>query len=401
MKYNIVIKKALINILLVLSFSFWMLIISLNLASQYYLRKGRASSNDQEMIKAYFKASMLNPFDPQPINELAKVILKQASSKTNTSDFFEKARDMYIEALNLNPNNAEYRSALALIKIALFNENPDKYQDNLEMGIKDLKEALLCDPYGVNISYILGYTLVSIWDRLKEADQKLAIEKLKFALTYRYWPYSASVYNLLWFKLKDFRLLQQVTPEILDYQHSLYYFLRQNNLWQFRKDQMKAIRACQINEQPLIYRQKVLEKKQRIENLRTNILPSHIANTHDSPQKLWWGISEDGNHEYQNGDMYWSGTLHTILNIPPGKCAIGIFAKGSPAGDNWPYMIVELEGSEIGETFVNTVDWKEYDFEINTPGGLKVLSINYPNDLFVSGMDGNLFIGDARIKDHE
>ena len=75
-------------------------------------------------------------------------------------------------------------------------------------------------------------------------------------------------------------------------------------------------------------------------------------------------------------------------------------AKGSAADGIYPYMIVELDGEGIGEMFVDSTDWKEYLFDVDTDGGMKVLSVTFANDggNEKKGEDRNLYVGKVRVE---
>ena len=98
--------------------------------------------------------------------------------------------------------------------------------------------------------------------------------------------------------------------------------------------------------------------------------------------------------------MYWSGTIHRMINLPEGEAVIKIEIKGSQANGIWPYMIVALEGEEIGETFVDNSEWKEYSFHINSNGGEKILSVTFVNDggNKRKNEDRNLYIGEVSVE---
>lgn len=119
----------------------------------------------------------------------------------------------------------------------------------------------------------------------------------------------------------------------------------------------------------------------------------------ESLSQYWQGRSRDGDI-YEHGNMYWTGTVRRLADIPTGMAILKIQAKGSPADDIWPYMIVELDGMEIGEGFVDSLEWKGYSFRIDTNGGMKVLSITFTNDGVdpQRNEDRNLFVGDIRVE---
>jgi len=99
------------------------------------------------------------------------------------------------------------------------------------------------------------------------------------------------------------------------------------------------------------------------------------------------------------GRFQWEGTVNRVVNMLEGKTVIEIQAKGELAYGVWPYMIVELDGEEVGGSFIDSSEWKEYSFRMKTSGGLKVLSVTFPNDGGdkEKGIDRNLYVGKARI----
>ena len=100
------------------------------------------------------------------------------------------------------------------------------------------------------------------------------------------------------------------------------------------------------------------------------------------------------------GVLYTNGTASAALNMPSGACVITIEAKGSRAGGVWPYMVVELDGSEIGETFVDTDIFRKYTFYIESEKGVKVLSATFINDGYdkTTKEDRNLFLDNAWVE---
>ena len=62
-------------------------------------------------------------------------------------------------------------------------------------------------------------------------------------------------------------------------------------------------------------------------------------------------------------------------------------------------MVVELDGEEIGEVYVDSSEWKDYSFVTETDGGKKVLSVSFINDGGNKGKgeDRSLYVGDVVI----
>ncbi len=55
------------------------------------------------------------------------------------------------------------------------------------------------------------------------------------------------------------------------------------------------------------------------------------------------GKSREGDHSYQNENMYWAGPIHTVIDLPKGKAVIGIKARGISANGHYPYIVVGLD----------------------------------------------------------
>ena len=116
-------------------------------------------------------------------------------------------------------------------------------------------------------------------------------------------------------------------------------------------------------------------------------------------QTGWKGKSRDGKHVYADGNMYWAGTIHRVVSPENGRVIIRIKARGSKARGVWPYMVVELSGEEIGETYIDSPIWQEYTFSAHADGGPEVLSVTFVNDGENKGEneDRNLYIGETRV----
>jgi len=159
------------------------------------------------------------------------------------------------------------------------------------------------------------------------------------------------------------------------------------------------------------------DKKYAVERLKNclDLAPHYydgvwqILASQPNNRELWKYRSEIfskvkyGKKAYENGNMYWAGTLSRTIEAPQGKVLIKIKAKGEKARGVWPYMIVELDGRDLGGTFVDTAGWKEYRFTSETEGGSKVLNIIFPNDANdeTKGEDRNLYVGEVRVLRNE
>jgi hypothetical protein len=257
---------------------------------------------------------------------------------------------LYKRALELDPFNAEYALRFGETQLALFRLSKAKDNNALKKALDYFKLALENDPQGFDLSYAVGYAGISVWDKLDAPEKKLVLDRLKYTLKIKPW-YSEYIYPHLLQSTKDSGLLRKIRPTESD--------------------------------------QERREKLSRIERIKQGNLG-----------QSWQGKPKGGNDIYENGNMYWTGTMDAVINVPAGRGTMVVKAKGSPADDIWPYMIVELDGEEIGETFVDNSEWKEYNFPIETSVGLKVLSVTFSNDggNAQKDEDRNLYVGEVRVE---
>ena len=163
-------------------------------------------------------------------------------------------------------------------------------------------------------------------------------------------------------------------------------------------DQKKNVDLYRQKEEPEQFEKDMKERLERIKDMKKAIT-SQVSPKEFVLREDWQGMTESRKRAYESGNMYWTGTIEAAINVPKGETVVSIQAKGSQAYDIWPYMVVELDGEEVGEMFVNSPAWKEYSFKVNTDGGIKVLSITFANDggNKESGEDRNLYIGEAKV----
>ena len=99
--------------------------------------------------------------------------------------------------------------------------------------------------------------------------------------------------------------------------------------------------------------------------------------------------------------MYWPGTVYGSIKVSGSAESILIRVKGSSAYGIWPYMIVHLDGKKIGTSFVNSEEFKEYLYPIDSQqkGKTVILRISFANDggNDVVGEDRNLYVDQAKV----
>jgi len=305
----------------------------------------------QEARGKYQLAIKLNPFNAQYLAGLGDFLRGKSVYQEDRIAWLKMAEKLYARALELNPRCAEYAVSSGQVKLELFLSDKDKFKDRFSLGLDALKKALKNDPNGFNTSYSVGYAGMTVWNNLNALEQEWVLDRLRYSLKINPW-YSEHIYPYLWQVTKDSRLLRKIRPA--------------------ESAQEKS------------------EKLKRIERIKQGNLG-----------QSWQGKSRGGD-VYENGNMYWTGTVDAAVNAPKGKATVKIQAKGSPADDMWPYMLVELDGEEIGETFVDTPEWKEYEFRVDTSGGgVKVLSVTFTNDAGNKEEDRNLYVGEAKVEVQE
>lgn len=144
-------------------------------------------------------------------------------------------------------------------------------------------------------------------------------------------------------------------------------------------------------------RKKAKEKSELLKNIMIRESLKRKA-TNAIGREEWRGTADDGISRYRQGAMYWTGAIHGVLRAPDGPAAVIIEASGEPSGGVYPYMVVEMDGEEIGEALVDSGDMKEYSFKASSPPGAKVISVRFMNDGGNGREDRNLYIGKARIE---
>lgn len=113
----------------------------------------------------------------------------------------------------------------------------------------------------------------------------------------------------------------------------------------------------------------------------------------------WQGKASDGSNSYKGGNMYWSGTIYGAMLFPKGSASISVEANASQADGVYPCMLVSLDGERAGSAYIDSAEFKEYSFDVNTDGGVKVLGVTFTNDGGNKNEDRNLYVGKAQVKE--
>lgn len=389
--------RKIINFILITFFVLLIVVITIPFIADMQFNVAQTLETDYRWKKAeekYELAMKANPFNSKYPAEFADFLTHQSFYKKSKVLWLKRSENLYECALRLNPRCAEYDLKLGEIQLAYGSNN----KHLIDKAFYYFNKALQDDPNGFNISYSVGYEGMNLWDILNSEQKEIILARLRYSLVLRpkYYEYACA---LVWQKTKDFNLLRIITPDNLESNRNLYLFILQiKELCKFRKEQMEIVNFYWQKEKPAEYETHRNEKKENIDNMKQKASrESQVTDT--VSYENWRGLSKDGKKIYRNGDIYWTGTINGLLFLPKGEGIINIQAKGSPANDVFPYMLVELDGKEIGETFIDSFEWKEYRFRVNTDGGIKILNITFTNDGGNAERkeDRNLYIGKAQV----
>ncbi len=332
----------------------------------------------------YQSALHLNPFNASYFAGAGDFMLQQSAYRQGEDEIsgLKRAEKLYERACWLNPRYAGNWYLLGKVRMEL---------NEIDEVIDNFRESIERDPYNFRNNYLIGHNLLTAWGSLNEKEKEFTLDRLKYVLQLRPGYGGRYVYPAIMYYAKDFSIAQEVTPETLTGYKGLYSFIVKNNLWQFRKQVAGQMDFYREKEEPGEFAKDKEERMRLLRSLRSPAMTGEL--------KGWVGKSANGKSTYKNGNMYWTGTVDRVVEMPQGRAKINITAKGSQADQVFPYMIVELDGAEIGETFVDSPEWKEYSFKADTEGGLKILSITFVNDggNREKNEDRNLYIGKAKI----
>ncbi len=314
-------------------------------------------------------AARLDPLSAESNAAIGRLYAARASIVKDKAPVLLKAESKYKRAYQLNPHDTANLMEMATLEKELFLAEPDLYKDRINNAVGYFKEAFGKDPNNYIINYEIGRNYVELWKYSDDENKKFAFERFKSCLKLAPW-YSEGIYYVLWRRFGDFNILLAVTPENPVAYENLYDFIVKNGLWKYRKEVLGKIGGS---------------KK------RT------------ATGTAWFGKSRKGSNVYKNGNMYWPGTVNRIIGVSEGRILIKIKAKGDEAYGVWPYMVVELNGQEIGEASVNSEQWKEYEFKADTDGSIKTLSVTFVNDACdeKKGIDRNLYVGEVEVQKYE
>lgn len=377
-------KRSIVNVILIAGFILLMTVIILPFAAEIEFARAKKLEVGYRWSKAgekYQAAVRLNPFNAEYFAGAGDFMLRQSAYCEDKTSWLKRAEKLSQQACRLNPRYAEYWYLLGEAQIEIG-------RNEIEVGVDSFRKAIGKDPYNFRNNYLIGDNLLSVWNHLGVEQKKFTLARLKYVLQLRPYYGGKYVYPAIMYYTKDFSIAREVMPKDLRGCKNLLSFIKKNNLWQYRKGQKELVNSYRRKEEP---EELEKEREEKMKFFRSFVMTKDM--------KGWIGKSKNGKNEYKNGNMYWTGTVNAAVEIPLGKARINITAKGSPANEVFPYMIVELDGEEIGERFVDSSQWKEYSFEVDTDGGLRILSVTFTNDggNKEKGEDRNLYVGETQI----
>ena len=379
-----------------LSVSFLLIaaILALSYISDGYFRQAQQLEERLQLEKAgrlYSLAMRSDPLNAQYPAALGELLLRQSELAGHDISLLRRAESMYARALRLSPLSAEYTLGLGKAQIGMGKEK-------IGTAFENFRKALINDPANLNISYAAGYAAMTGWRELTDGQKAFAVERLNESLIKRP-EYYKFIYDIAWANSGDFETLKAIAPASLSAQKDLYSFiLTRKQLYRHRKSQQEAVDSFMRKEDPAEFQRIKDGSRDKMTRIRQNIADENSI-SHIVKYAQWSGTSYDGVHTYVDGKMFWSGTLYAPIYLPEGESVITVTAKGSAAGGLWPYMLVLVDGTQIGEAFVESDEWGKYDFKIVSRGGIGVLGITFANDGcdWDRKLDRNLYIKEARV----
>ncbi|MDD5644399.1 MAG: carbohydrate-binding domain-containing protein [bacterium] len=352
--------------------------------------------------KFFRKAIKTNPSDSSRYSDYADFLLYQSDFSKDAEKLLFSAGELYAKASSLNPCWQEYPLKIAGIKVKLADITDKRASETIGGLSKEVmgffRNAYENDPAGFNTSYIIGYYGMRIYDELDDKDKKFITGRMRYCLNEKPW-YSIYVYPVVWDLAKNYSVLREITPTVLSANELLFLFMTQKaeliRQWEEQYNKIQELRRTFDAESLNV-------KIARIKELKENLFSGlDKPDTKKIDGESWLGVSECGDQDITHGNMFFNGIVFGAAEFPFGRTELIICARGEKSDDMWPYMVVLLNDEIIGETFVETSDWSEYSFSVNSDGGPKIISIMFINDGGNEKEDRNLYIGDAWVESIE
>jgi len=344
-------------------------------------------------------ALRLDPANAEFYGGQARVYVERSRILKNSAPALASAAAMYSAASLLNPYDLRWELELGTLEAEVFLKEGPSRTDILDRAVGRFRKILEMDPHGQILNYRIGLSLMGLWKYLSRGDREFALKSLRHYHDIIPWT-GLSLYGAIWDATRDFEAMMAVTPPKVRYAQKLMNFIREREMWRYRKEAASLLERCREAEEPEAVYEERTAKYRRLLDVKNSIPVSGTdSGIGEGPVALtdWYGGSKFVSNVYDGGNMYWEGTVDRLIRLPAGHESISIDAKGSPAHGVWPYMVVEIDGEVIGERFVQDREWKGYAFSVKPGGGLKVLSVTFVNDAsdHASGADRNLYVDNA------
>lgn len=110
-------------------------------------------------------------------------------------------------------------------------------------------------------------------------------------------------------------------------------------------------------------------------------------------------IKTEGGAQYGLWNMWSNGMVGDFIEFKkPGKYVLTITAKGSPALDVWPNMVVANNGVIFGQTFVKSVGLSTFTFPFQAQTGVSFISIQLTNNISTEQEERNILLKHFKIE---
>lgn len=96
-------------------------------------------------------------------------------------------------------------------------------------------------------------------------------------------------------------------------------------------------------------------------------------------------------------NIWADGFVSTTHDFTPGPAVITVSALGQQAAGVLPHMVVTVGGSSIGNVFVATGAFTDYDFFFTASGGPEEVRVVFDNDFYAPPADRNLIVDDFTV----
>jgi tetratricopeptide (TPR) repeat protein len=336
--------------------------------------------------KLFGEAMRLDPFDSRYPAAMADLLVREAGYRGYKEALLGSATALYERAIRTDPRNAELYLKAGLVELR---------ERRNARALEFLMKAVENDPNGFGTAYAAGLAGLGAWKEIDGTLRQFILNRLKAAIAARP-SYAGDVYLRAWRTARDIGMLREIAPDSLEGRQGLYDFIVSHDLWQFRKEEAARLEQYLEKDRPGQLGAAKASKNKRIKEIKARLAARQAPAAGGKVSEKDWALeSSDGKLVQNGGSMYGTGAMYALIDIPPGPAAIVIRAKGQPAKGVYPYMIVELDGDEIGEAFADGTDWKEYRFGVNTAGGTMLLSVTFVNDWYDGREDRNLLVGTA------